>query len=58
MLGLNPRVLLSPCEVLEFWTGGTAVSFCSGPHSCMAGPGFLLVLRVCLTPTHGVDTWG
>ena len=66
VLGLNPRVPLSPCEVLEFWTGGTAVSVCSGSPSCMAGPGFLLVLRVCLTPRvpstawhrQGVDTWG
>lgn len=43
-LGLNLCVLRSPCEILGFRTGGTAFSFCSGPHSCMAAPGFLLVL--------------
>lgn len=30
-LGLNPCVLLSPSEILNFWTGGTTFSFCTGP---------------------------
>lgn len=44
VLGVNLCVLRSPCEILHFWTGGTAFSFCSGPHGCTAAPGYLLVL--------------